>query len=486
MKKIKSVLFVSSEVYPLIKTGGLADVSMSLPSALLEAGLDVRVMLPAYRTVLDKLRDSTIVGWLFIPGFGDVRILEGSLESSPIKFWMVDAPALFDRGGNPYTHPDGYDWPDNGLRFAVFSQAAALMASDALKLGWSADVVHANDWQTGLVPAFLSYHAHPPKTVFTIHNMAYDCHLDYGEFQRLHLPPHWWSMEVGEFYGRFSFMKAGLVFSDHITTVSPTYAKEICTQEYGYGYADILQHHQDKLIGILNGIDADAWNPQADNCLAMNLSDDFEAYKQANRQALLKELGNKKGIDNDAPLIGFVGRMVHQKGIDLLLDALPKLFDKTNAHVVIVGSGEASLEELMRALKKKFPERIDCHIGYSECLAHLVEAGADMFVMPSRYEPCGLNQMYSLKYGTLPIVRCTGGLADTIIDVSDTQNKPNGFVFEEANSKALFETMMRAIKEWKSKKSRQRLIKNGMKKDLGWDKSAKQYISLYTQSKTRE
>lgn len=480
------VLFVTSEAYPLMKTGGLGDVSNSLPNSLHHQHADVRLIMPAYRSVLEQLDSFEILGWLK-SGMQqqEVRILKASHPAFEMPILLVDCPNLFDRSGSPYTHPSGDDWPDNPQRFAMFSHAAALVAIDALDTGWKADIVHSNDWQTGLVSAFLSHEAHPPKRIFTIHNIAYDCQFDYGTFQSMHLPPHWWSMELGEFYGRFSMLKAGMIFSDEITTVSPRYAEEICTPEYGYGYATILQANHHKLAGIINGIDTATWNPVTDPLLASNYSKNkgIKPGKQKNRFALLKELkADKKIYTSEQPLIGFVGRLVYQKGIDLLLDSIENILQKHDVLFAIIGSGEKELEAHLHQLTKKYPQQVFSYVGYSERLAHLLEAGSDMFVMPSRYEPCGLNQLYSLQYGTPPIARNTGGLADTIVDTNTetlANNTATGILFDDATIKNLTNAINRAINTYANEKDWLKLIHNGMSQDVSWDKSAREYIKLY-------
>jgi starch synthase len=483
------VLFAASELFPLIKTGGLGDVAHSLPNALAEVGAEVRIVLPAYRRVLQQLDALRVLGWLTLSGGREVRILEAHHAESSVPLWLVDAPAAFDRPGLPYSDAHGGDWPDNPQRFALLSEAAARLAEDGLDLGWRADVAHANDWQTGLLPAYLAGLPDRPRSLFTIHNLAYDCQFDYGTFQALHLPGHWWSMDHGEFHGRFSMLKAGIVCSDLVTTVSPRYAREIRTPEFGYGYADILETRAGQLVGILNGIDDSTWDPRSDPLLAAHyhLGGKIRSGKRANREALLEMLGGPALATQGAggaegPLIGSVGRLVYQKGIDLLLDAIPGLLADCDARFVVVGAGEPHLEERLRRLAAAHPGRVLCHIGYSERLAHLVEAGCDMFVMPSRYEPCGLNQMYSLRYGTPPVVRETGGLADTVVDAdprSIARGEANGFVFSEADSDALAATVRRACELFATPKQWMKLVKTGMAGDYGWRRSAAAYLDLY-------
>ncbi|MGD2118480.1 MAG: glycogen synthase GlgA [Chromatiales bacterium] len=479
------LLFATSEAYPLLKTGGLGDISNSLPNSLVRAGVEVRLVLPAYRDILQQLEFFTVLGWLHVSAQKEVRILEASHKDFSMPLLLVDDSQLFDRGGNPYTHPDGFDWPDNPERFATFSHAVALLAVDGLGLGWRADVVHANDWQCGLVPAYLSHEAHPPKRVFTIHNIAYDCQFDYGTFQHLRLPPHWWSMDYGEFYDRFSMLKAGLVFSDVITTVSPSYAREICTPEYGYGYASILQTNCSKLHGILNGIDTEIWNPRSDPYLAEQYpaKGDVQPAKHANKQALLKQLGaDDATLASDLPLIGFVGRLVFQKGVDLLLAAIEHLLPQQQARFVIIGSGEYELETELHRLCDENPQQVFSYVGYSEQLAHLLEAGCDIFAMPSRYEPCGLNQLYSLQYGTPPVVRKTGGLADTVIHADEDsikQKTASGVVFDTANEASLSEALLHAISLYGDARIWPQIMQAGMQQDFSWDRSAQQYVKIY-------
>jgi starch synthase len=480
-----NVLFAGSELFPLIKTGGLADVAHSLPNALAQLDVDMRLVLPAYRQVLSGISGLRVLGWVKVSTGREVRILEGNHPELTMPIWLVDEPELFDRPGNPYTDAGGNDWPDNPVRFALFSRVVASLAMDDLALGWRADVVHANDWQTGLVPAYLSTESVPPRTLFTVHNLAYDCQFDFTVFQGLQLPSYWWSLEYGEFYGRFSMLKAGIIFCDQITTVSPRYAQEIRTTEFGYAYADILEANAGKLVGILNGIDDVTWDPRIDPHLAAryHVNSKIRTAKRANREALLKALdASEKARGQRGPLVGSVGRLVYQKGTDLLLDAIPALLADSDAQFVIIGSGETKLERQLSELALAWPDRLFCHIGYSETLAHQLEAGSDIFVMPSRYEPCGLNQMYSLRYGTPPVVRETGGLADTVEDAdprSLARGEANGFVFKEASSAALGEALRRAFVLHARPKQWMKLIKTGMRGDYGWRNSAQAYLELY-------
>ncbi len=481
------ILFVASESYPLVKTGGLGDVVYSLPHALQAQGADVRMLLPGYRELLQQLDEVRILGWLHIQGAGrshDVRVLEATHPDFSVKLLIADCQELYDRPGNPYLHPDGYDWPDNAERYTVFSRLAAMLSMDLLGLDWRAELVHCHDWQTGLVPAFLASEPDRPRTVFTIHNLAYGGHFSHDEFMKLHLPGYWWSGEGVEFYGGFSMLKAGLVYADAITTVSPTYAKEICTAQFGYGMQGVLQANSHKLTGILNGIDTQLWNPSIDTYIKAHYNAARRnPGKRINKQALLKCFDVEAGDELlGKPLIGMVCRFVEQKGIDLVAEAIPRLMEETDASFVIVGAGDHAHEERLLKLQKQYPQRLFVYIGYSEELAHLVEAGADMFLMPSRFEPCGLNQMYSLHYGTPPIVNHTGGLADTVIDATPknlTAQIANGFVMQEASVAALVDAIQRAITVFGNKRSWAKLLRTGMQSDLAWKNSALKYLRLY-------
>lgn len=489
-----NILFAASEAFPFIKTGGLGDVVHSLPIALNQLGDDVRLVLPAYRDVLASVDSLKELGYWDLPGAGvthRVRLLQAHHDGLADYLYLIDVPLLFDRAGNPYVHSDGFNWPDNAERFTIFSRAVAQMAKGIPGTDWLPEVVHCHDWQTGLVPAFLSM-SHPrPKTVFTIHNLAYDGHFSHADFTSLSLPPEWWSPDYVEFYDGFSMLKAGMVFADDVTTVSPTYAREICTLEYGYRYEGVLNQLGDKLSGILNGIDLDIWNPETDDRLKQNYSIDDPKHSQqwvtdklVNKQDLLEKAGlPSSGLtQGKMPLLGFIGRLVEQKGVDLITAILDDLFTTTDAMMIILGSGHMLYETELLALADKYPTRLHVHIGYSEALAHQVEAGCDLFIMPSRFEPCGLNQMYSLRYGTPPVVNNTGGLADTVINTTakTLKNKSaNGFVISDANAEALLSTIKRALTVYKKPKQWQQVCETAMRQELGWEASAKKYQALY-------
>ena len=482
------ILFVASEAYPLVKTGGLGDVLYSLPHAVHARGADVRLLLPGYRALLRQLEQVRIVGWIDVrgaEGIDSARILETRHPDYAFPLWVVDCPPLFDRPGNPYVNANGQDWLDNAERYTVFSRVAALLALDSLELGWKPDVVHAHDWQTGLVAAFLAEHPERPKTVFTIHNLAYSGYFPHGDFVRLQLPSHWWSPEGVEFHGGLSMLKAGIVYADAITTVSPTYAAEICTPEFGYGLDGLLLSRSYKLHGILNGIDTRLWDPHTDSRLPAHYSAArILPGKRRNKQALLGRF--LPAVDDAmlaAPLLGLVGRLVEQKGIDWVLAAIPVMLAETDARFVLLGSGQVSYEQKLTRLAKQHPDRVFVEIGYDESLAHLIEAGADMFLMPSRFEPCGLNQMYSLRYGTPPIVYKTGGLADTVVDADEAalaDASANGFVFESPDIAGFLDAIRRALELYRQAPRWRRLQQTGMQQSFDWSDSAAHYLDLYS------
>ena len=483
------VLFVASEVYPLIKTGGLGDVAYSLPHALHALGADIRLVVPGYRALLQQLQQVRILGWIEVrgaEGIHSARILETQHPDFAFPLWVVDCPPLFDRAGNPYISATGQDWADNAERFTVFSRIAALLGEDALNINWQPAIVHLHDWQTGLTAAFLHEQAARPRIVFTIHNLAYGGYFPHDDFVRLQMPGQWWHSEGVEFHGGFSMLKAGIVYADAVTTVSPTYAKEICTPEFGFGLDGLLRAHQAKLHGILNGIDTRVWDPVTDAHLPAHYSvNRIQPGKSRNKRALLQRfLGTVDDAQLRAPLLGLVGRLVEQKGVDRVLAAIPVLLAETDARIVLLGSGQTVYEQKLTRLAKKHPERVLVEIGYDEPLAHLIEAGADIFLMPSRFEPCGLNQMYSLRYGTPPVVFKTGGLADTVVNASEAtlaDGSANGFVFERPGAVAFLGAIRRALKLLAKPVLWRRIQQTGMRQSFDWEHSARHYLSLYSE-----
>ncbi len=466
---------------PLIKTGGLADVSGSLPIALKAQGVDVRLILPAYPEAVERL-GKTRVAARFTIDKNPIRLLQGTLPKSDVPVWLVDSPKHFDRPGNPYLDPKGIDWPDNAERFALFCKVVAGIAMDKGRLDWRPEVVHCNDWQTGLIPALLNEKPDRPATIFSIHNLAYQGRFPASTFQTLKLPEHLWHYSGLEYFGDLLMIKGGLAYADRITTVSPTYATEICTPLGGHGLDSLLTYRRSRLSGILNGVDYTIWDPAVDPLLPMNYSADNSERKSENKAALQKRL--KLPQQTDIPLFGLVSRFAEQKGIDLVLKAAPKLLQQ-RVQLVLLGSGDAELENAALALAKKFPRKVAVNLGYDEGLAHLIEAGSDFFLMPSRFEPCGLNQLYSLRYGTLPIVRRTGGLADTVVHTdkkSLADGGASGFVFEHPTTDGLIWAVNQALDCYAKAACQQKVMHNAMVQDFSWDRSARQYLEVYRQA----
>jgi len=473
------LLFVASEAFPLIKTGGLADVAGSLPEELRQQGVDVRLLLPAYGELLAGLHvDVTPVAELVLEGEG-ASILQCYLPGTPLVTWLLDHPLFSRRRGNPYQGPDGNDWPDNAERFLLLSRAAAAISSGDTALGWRPDILHCNDWHTG--PAVALVHQSParPRTVFTVHNLAHMGIFDRATFERLRLPESLWQEQGMEFYQQCSFIKAGLVFADYLTTVSPTYAREICTAPGGMGLEGLLSQRRDRLVGILNGIDTHAWDPARDGYLEQCYDVESLHLKPLNKAALQRELALPQR--EDLPLLGFVGRLARQKGLEQLLPVLEDVM-ALPAQVVILGSGEPHYEQQLGALAAAHPDSMALRLGYDERLAHRIEASADIFLMPSLFEPCGLNQLYSLRYGTLPLVRAVGGLADTVVDASAPNLESGlatGFVFRQPDSAELLQAVRRGVQLWHDAGIWQRMQRRAMSLDFSWQRSAGAYLELY-------
>jgi starch synthase len=477
---VNKILFVTSEVHPLIKTGGLADVSASLPKAIKALRRDIRLILPGYRSVLQGVGATTeIAAFACAPAREPVRLLETCLPGTSIKIWLVHSPAHFDRDGGPYLGPDGNDWPDNAERFTVFARAAEAVALDRVGLSWQPDLVHCNDWQGGMTAALLSLHAPRPATLFTIHNLAYQGLFPGTAFQSLQLPPQLWSMHGLEYYGQISFIKGGIVYADMLNTVSPQYAQEICTPAFGCGLENLLQHRSDRLVGILNGADYKEWNPAKDPHIVQRYNA-FSLHRKAVNKAALQQ-HFQLPVNERIFLIGMVGRLAEQKGFDLMLAALPQLLRKP-LQILVLGSGSKALEQELRQAVADHPSQVAAHLGYDEGLAHQIEAGADAFLMPSRYEPCGLNQIYSLRYGTVPVVHRTGGLVNTVIDATDEtlrRGAATGFIFDEPAPGALADAVGRALACYRQPRVWKRLAYVGMQQEFGWRQSAQQYMDLY-------
>ena len=465
------VLFAASEMAPLIKTGGLADVAGGLTLALQTLNCDVRMVLPAYTGLLASLDRPQPIAHTQL-GQYDVEVLEATAPQGQ-RIWLVACAELFARGGNPYLAADGTDWTDNADRFALFSRAIAWLATQPTRSDFHADVVHLNDWQTGLAAAWLRRDATAPPSIFSIHNLAYQGNFDRATFDRLGLPADLWSVDGIEFHGSMSCMKSGIVFADRITSVSPSYAAEIQTPEYGCGLEGLIRHRASVLHGIVNGIDTTIWNPAIDPMLDAPYSAKSLELKLVNKHALQASLG----LDaEDVPLLGVVSRLVHQKGIDLILPLLDKL-TSVPAQLVVLGNGEAAIEAALDAASRRYAGRVAYLSRHDERLAHQIEAGSDIFLMPSRFEPCGLNQMYSQAYGTVPVVRRTGGLIDTVEAVSGARG--TGFFFEPATSDALLDAISRAIAAFRDLDRWRAIQRNGMTRDFSWRASASGYVELY-------
>ena len=478
-----NVLFATSEAYPLIKTGGLADVSGALPKALkhlAEFNGDIKILLPAYSAVLAKLKSPQTFANIEVFGESCALIL-GKMPDSEIEVIAIQNAALYERVGGPYNDGNGVDWPDNALRFGVLSRVASLLCSKNSPLkNWQADLLHCNDWQTGLAPAYLKLLDNSAtKSIMSIHNMAFQGCFEAIWLKKLELPAAHFNISGFEYHGQISFLKAGLFYADQLSTVSPTYAKEIQTKEFGFGLEGLLQARRSHLTGILNGIDTQEWNPASDVHLPKNYSNARIAGKKAVKHALQQQLGLK--IDAEAPLLGVVSRLTHQKGLDLLPKMMPELVEN-GCQFAILGSGDKALEASFNALEEQYPQQVSVNIGYHEHLSHNIMAGCDMFIMPSRFEPCGLNQLYGLAYGTPPIVNATGGLADSIGDSNEKtlKNKTaTGFVMQNVSSASLLVTIRHAVDTWKHKKVWRKIQSNGMEMPVDWAFSASLYLKLY-------
>lgn len=474
---MKKILFAASEVHPLIKTGGLADVAGSLPRALAELSQDIRVILPNYQSI-NNTEEVRFISSVRVNN-QDANILETKLPDSDVIVWLVDCPALFDTPGNPYVDETGNSWANIADRFTLFCRVAVEVAMGRAHLNWSADVVHCNDWQTGLVPALLSIESNKPSSVFTIHNMAYQGVFPADTNAMLNLPAQLWHPDGIEFHDMLSFIKGGLSYANRLTTVSPTYALEIQTPEFGYGLEGLLSHKHQILTGIINGMDLEQWNPETDTSISEPYNITSLEKKVINKTSL--QARSSLPVNKSVPLFGLISRLVEQKGIDLIIDCLEELVNMP-LQFVLLGSGDKSVEQKLLTYARLYPKKVSVTIGYDEALAHQIEAGVDVFLMPSRFEPCGLNQMYSQRYGTIPVVRETGGLADTVEDTlpkSLSKNTATGITFKEASSGALLEAIKRTLLLYYDKKTWKKIQIAAMEKDFSWENSAKQYLALY-------
>lgn len=474
------ILFISSEGLPYSKTGGLADVVEALPKALVEMGHEVAIVLPRYR---GNKTESTVAQSITISLGESLRfpaIAEGKAIGG-VRYFFVDDPDYFDRE-QLYGDKAG-DYADNAQRFAEFSRAAI----ELMKRVWLPDVVHCHDWQSALVPLLLrkQYQRDPVvnslPVIFTIHNLAYQGLFAQAEMRRIGLPDNLFTMDALEYYGKVNLLKGGLIFSDYLTTVSRRYAKEIQTPEYGCGLEGVIRNRADRMVGILNGVDYAIWSPEVDTFIAQN----YSAHNMDGKRACKKDLLAAFKLPDEnlsRPLIGIVSRFADQKGFDLIAEEAAALMGEDLA-IVALGTGQPEYEKLFAELAATYPARVGVKIGYDNALAHKIEAGADMFLMPSRYEPCGLNQIYSLRYGTVPIVRATGGLDDTIQNFDLRMPQGTGFKFERYDGRALLECVRAALRTYREPKLWRTVQGNGMVKDFSWNTSAAAYVTLYEAAK---
>jgi starch synthase len=465
------VLQVASEVFPLVKTGGLADVTGALPAALAAEGVKVTTMLPGYPAVLAALDKAEAVHEEPDLFGGPARLLRG--EAAGLDLLAVAAPHLYARPGNPYTQPDGSDWPDNAARFAGLARMAALAGRGGA--GSTPDVVHAHDWQAGLAMAYLAFGGRRPGTVMTVHNLAFQGLFPGDVFAGLGLPPAAFAVDGVEFYGMVGFLKAGLTLADRVTTVSPTYAAEIQTAAHGMRLDGVLRARGGALRGILNGIDETVWNPAADGLIAAPFSAAAMAGRARNKAAVQTRFGLAAGA---RPIFGVISRLSWQKGLDLLLDCVDEIL-VLGGQLAMLGTGERGLEDGFAAAAAVNPGRIGCVIGYDEPLAHQMQAGIDALLVPSRFEPCGLTQLCALRYGAVPVVSRVGGLADTVIDANEAAlaaGVANGIQFEQGTLRG---ALRRAVSLWGQQPVWRKMQANGMAADVSWKRPAKQYAALY-------
>jgi starch synthase len=470
------VLFVASELFPLAKTGGLGDACAALPASLERLGADVRAMLPGYVSALDAACDKRTVARLA----DGACLLLARTPDTGLPVYLLDWPELFRRPGGPYQDSGKQDWPDNLRRFASFCAVAAQVARSGDGSGWQPDLVHAHDWHTGLLPAVLALHPGPrPASLFTIHNLAFQGNFPLDAARAQGLPEALLTPDGAEFYGQFSCLKAGIRYADRLTTVSPTYAREILTPAFGAGLDGLLRTRAGDLVGILNGIDTLLWNPAADASLPVRFDVDHLAGKQADKAALREELGLDP--DADGPLVVGVNRLTHQKMADVILQALPALLDQ-GAQVALHGQGDPELEAALLAAAAGRAARCAVRIGYEEPLAHRLNGAADIALTPSRFEPCGLTTMYAMRYGALPVTRAVGGLADSVTDIATAHPDRacgTGFAFSDPTPEALADCLRRAGTLFRDPVAWRRCQRAAMQRDFGWEMSARRYLALY-------
>jgi starch synthase len=475
------ILFVASEIYPLAKTGGLADVCGALPKFVAEDGsMDFLLMLPGYQSVLDTLDHQFVVAALDdLPG-GSARLILGTLPDSELRVIVLDQPDLYGRSGI-YTNEDGESWPDNAVRFAALCHAAVRVACGQVWPGWRADIVHCHDWHTGLIPLLISaVSGKRPKTLLTIHNLAFQGNFPIEEAAALDLPANRVRPEDIEFYGQISFLKAGILYADRVTTVSPSYAKEIVKSEFGMGFDGVLAQRKRDLVGILNGIDEELWNPESDAMIPACYSVDDRGDKAECKAALQRDWG--LNVDPAAPLVVFVARIELQKMADVMLDILPDLMERPDLQLAVLGAGAPKLEEALAAWPARAPGRVAVRIGYAEEAAHQLLAGGDMLLHGARFEPCGLTPIYAMRYGTIPLVTKVGGLRDTTTDAS-TENLADGIAnavqFSEPTAEAMLSAVDYAIALYSERQVWEQMQTNAMNVDFSWHEPAARYRDLY-------
>ena len=482
------VLHAAAEVFPLVKTGGLADVLGALPQSLVKAGMDARLVLPGFPAIKKGVLKQKLIcdiGAAF--GAGKVSLwlgtMPGTESGNKLQAYVIDAPYLYDRVGNPYQTSDGSEWPDNAQRFALLGWVAAHLAAGELDAAWCPDVLHVHDWHAAMACAYLAIHpSTKTKTVFTVHNLAYQGLFDERDFHLMGLPARMLAPTGLEFHGQFSFMKAGLTYANRVTTVSPTYAQEMATPEFGCGLDGLVKARGADVSGILNGVDGAIWNPATDKEIATKYTASNLGGKLKCKAALQKTLG--LNIDPKAPLFGVVSRLTSQKGLDLVLTALPALLDD-GAQLAVQGSGDAALESAFVAATAAHTGRVAVRLGYDEAFAHHMMAGCDVMLVPSRFEPCGLTQLYALRYGTVPLVRRVGGLVDTVVDATADalqQDTATGFMFGPATPAALSDAMGQAVKTFANTKLWHQIVQRGMAQSFSWDDAAKEYVTLYQEA----
>lgn len=476
-----NVLQVSAEIFPLLKTGGLADVAGALPQALNAVGCVVRVLLPGFAPMLANLENDHVLAQLVAPWGESVTLRQGRLARLDLQAYVIDVPKLYSRGGTPYEDAQRQPFSDNDRRFALLGWVAAQLAA-GLDKHWQPQVVHSHDWHAALAGAYMAYLPPQPErvaSVYTVHNLAYQGLFAPRHFFELGLPSSAFSVDGLEFHGQLSFMKAGLFYADHITTVSPTYAREIQTPEQGCGLDGLLRTRAADLSGILNGVDDAVWNPAHDPAIAAPFDAAKLAGKAVCKAALQQALG--LSVQADAPLFGVVSRLTEQKGLHLVLGVLDALLAR-GGQLVVLGTGEAALEAAFLQRARAHPDAVAVRIGYDEPYAHQIFAASDVTLVPSRFEPCGLTQMYGLKYGSLPLVHQVGGLADTVVDCA-LENladaSANGFVFKRFDVHDLSRAVLRAFALYADARQWRKVQSRAMRQNLGWDQAAQAYLALY-------